>query len=549
MAKTIYIKTITPIHIGTGNSISEIEYLIESGFFYRLNFDFLSETAYQTGDTKFIEWITDISSKMSADRIPSDELARLRKEFNLIKFINKNLNNSIPQSQLLEKSLYKIPCDSIGNKKLLMEGIKTSGNEFYIPGSSLKGALRTALLNRAVKSFSSDIINNINLLISKEIKRINEIHEERRQNREKKRFKGKVGNYLEHEAFYCGVKKRDREGRDIIRFDDEKFDLLKIVSISDSSSVPCNTNGKICLIDLFKTKDDDTQSQTPAVECIKSGVNLCSSIRIDLKFINNAKKLLDKRDRIFGDSIWIKFKEKFERLFNLKLDELTEDNIEDKILNSVFEAVKEYSSDLKSKELTWIEKKSKNNSRQFLYLKKYYEENITGNSLKLGYGSGFPGTTAYLSLLNNENLKTTYKKLLEFFEIGAPKPKPNDWELYIDNFPTSKRLHSDDSEIMPLGWIQIALNEKELNEIKNPVLEIKKEKPAGSIESLIKRVEDNKVIIEVNEGNNKGKETFISGFKQMTLDNLNIKSGDIVYVQLSFKKNEDIEKADYKGKP
>jgi CRISPR-associated protein Csm5 len=548
MPNKIYIKTLTPIHVGTGKSISEIEYLIESGYFYRLYFDFLSETAYNSGNTKFIEWITEISSRMSADRISSDELSRLRKDFNLIKFINKNLNNSISQNQLLEKSLYKIPCDSLGDKKLLMEGIKTSNNEFYIPGSSLKGALRTALLNRVVKSFSNDIINNINRLISQDIKRIEGINDNKKKDREKKRLKGKVGNYLEHEAFYCGLKKNNRGGEDIIRFDDEKFDLLKIVSLSDSTSIPCDSDGKICLIDLFKTREDETQSQTPAVECINSNVNLSATIRIDTKFIQNAKKLLDNRDRIFGNSIWIKFKDKFERLFNLRLEELNGSNIEDKILNSVFESIKEYSSELKSKELKWIEKKSKNNSRQFLYLKKYYEDNITGNSLKLGYGSGFPGTTSYLSLLNNDNLKTTYKKLLEFFEIGAPRPKPDNWELYIDNFPTSKRLHSDDSEITSLGWIQFALNEKDLIEIKNPVIEISREKPAGSIESIVKRVEDNKVIIEVNEGDNKGRETFISGFRQMALDNLGIKIGDIVYVSLSFNKKGIIEKADYKGK-
>ncbi len=546
MSKNVFIKTITPVHIGSGKKIFDIEFLIDKEFLYRHDFNYLCEIAYQIGSEKFIKWVEEITQKMSQNGIKLDKLAELRRKF--ISHITNLSNNTIKKQDILKKSKYKIFCPTLGKKTELLEGIKTPSNELYIPGSSIKGAIRTALLNRAIKKLDNQIINNIKNKINKQINDINNINDENKRIRKKKGIKNVVGNFFENEIFYCGVLKSRKDG-DYISYKDEKYDLLKIISISDSSSVPCDEYGQVCLIDLFKNNDDE-QRQTPAVECIKSNTNLESIISIDTNFVKMAKRLLfsDNNQKTFGRKIWIDFKNKFERLFELSLQDLNDENIENEILNSIFNAVSEFANDLKEKELKWFTRKSEKNQGFFKYIEDYYTLNIKNSCIRLGYGTGFVGMSIYLSLYNNDEFKDTYKKLLEFLDIGAPQNKPDNWELKLSNFPTSKRLHSDGQNIMVLGWIQLSLDKSELLEIKEPNRSKKIERPKDSLKANLKEIKDNKVIVEILEGEQKSKETFISGFNEMRMKNLGLNFGDKIYVSLLINKNGVIEKADYKGK-
>jgi len=129
--KRYKIEVLTPLHIGSGEKLYPLEYLIEQKEFLRVNMDKLfTETS-----------------------------------FDRERFINKSKSRdfylgNFDRNNALKHSLYKINIHP-STAKELKENIKTrnsfildfikEGKNFYIPGSSVKGAIRTTLLWNLLK--------------------------------------------------------------------------------------------------------------------------------------------------------------------------------------------------------------------------------------------------------------------------------------------------------------------------------------------------------------------------------------------------------------
>ncbi|MCD6474474.1 MAG: type III-A CRISPR-associated RAMP protein Csm5 [Thermoplasmata archaeon] len=121
------IETLSPIHIGSGEKISPMEYVMDNKF----------------------------------NRIDMDELFR-DKEFNVNGFIEDTRLNSFylgdkygniaKRHVMYSLDISKDALDHIMSKKSeILEFIKTGGKP-YIPGSSIKGAIRTAIMWYALKN-------------------------------------------------------------------------------------------------------------------------------------------------------------------------------------------------------------------------------------------------------------------------------------------------------------------------------------------------------------------------------------------------------------
>jgi len=118
------IEIMSPVHIGNGNKISPMEYILEDKF-DRIDMDSLFE------DKDF----------------PKDEFIEKAKSYVYLGSFYPNIAK--------RHKLYSLEvCDELKKKKRVKEVFEfiKSGGKAYIPGSSLKGSIRTAILYYAIRN-------------------------------------------------------------------------------------------------------------------------------------------------------------------------------------------------------------------------------------------------------------------------------------------------------------------------------------------------------------------------------------------------------------
>jgi len=123
-SNSIILKTLTPVHIGSGDELSPNEYLVDNRF-HRLNMRSLFE------DTLFVPYINDFITLGSQQRYIGD--MNIKKEL-LKKHILYSINIDVSANDYI-----------INHKTNVKTFIKTTGKVF-IPGSSIKGSILSALI-------------------------------------------------------------------------------------------------------------------------------------------------------------------------------------------------------------------------------------------------------------------------------------------------------------------------------------------------------------------------------------------------------------------
>jgi|YNPMSStandDraft_1061717.scaffolds.fasta_scaffold02641_2 CRISPR-associated protein Csm5 len=117
------IRTLSPVHIGSGKKLGTIDFVLKN------------QNVCVIDDTKLFEWI---ASQPNSEKL-SLMLADTIKQGQLKPFINQNFPNN-----LNEIIAYTVP--SQGSPREILSFIRTESHHPYIPGSSIKGALRSAVL-------------------------------------------------------------------------------------------------------------------------------------------------------------------------------------------------------------------------------------------------------------------------------------------------------------------------------------------------------------------------------------------------------------------
>jgi len=125
---TVVINTLCPLHIGTGEKLK--------------NFDFIWErdTLIVIDENKLINWIT------------SDQTGKYARELTRVVETNRPIKEFFSSNQLnpIEFSAYALKTTRPGPFKEVLPFIKTAHHQPYLPGSSLKGSIRSALLRGRV---------------------------------------------------------------------------------------------------------------------------------------------------------------------------------------------------------------------------------------------------------------------------------------------------------------------------------------------------------------------------------------------------------------
>jgi len=357
--------TITPINIGTGNQIGMMDIIQDDGIVYVLNvrkmFNFLRERHGSRILKKFEAFVTDKT-----------------KTYNRGRGLGLNLNRFLDENQISIDEIidnfsivkYKVNAPFAINRDL-REQIKTN-NTPYIPGSSLKGVIRSALLWYHVK----DDPDELNKLIDSLKRDLNHPHPSKKY----------IGNKFVDEFFST------KDGKY-----DAKYDILKFLEISDFMPVSYKLSIKNVKTFSLKYNKFEPKRYDNFVEslegCMEGKISLSSQIRAAIKDEKEYPLLREKLD-----------------ILGLKSDlNLKEDDMVDHLKG----AVKEFNDWCLSKEIELCEKASESKFPKILNeLKRRNREDVL---IRIGFSVG----TIYQTLF----------KLIEEKDVGLAKDIVNRFRL------------------------------------------------------------------------------------------------------------------------
>jgi len=265
--KTCQLRTVSPIHIGSvEQKLTPFEYIVKDGFIYMVS------------DEKLSLFLKDHNLIEPFVREVGVEGHRFR----IMDFFKKH-NIKIETKDLLEISGKRFSKIS-GNISLLQDfrpSIRDGMGKIYIPGTSIKGVIRTAVLYNILK-----IMKNTEPLKFKQ--QIEEKIESDIANRvsKKKMFQWGIEEWLE--SFVLNGKKRNPN---------PNTDWLRILHVTDAYPendfvtylIPINLLKKVK--NGFELKKEKTERLTTIwAECIPEGVTFSFQLLWDKKLLNDFLK-------------------------------------------------------------------------------------------------------------------------------------------------------------------------------------------------------------------------------------------------------------------
>lgn len=241
----VTITTKGPVYIGSGKNITKKEYYFDENSNKVYFFDFakmFNGLIKKNLENKYQEY-------MFNAKAPMDLGGFFKKNGVGIMDIKKWSDYSVDASNIYDKKEFK--------SKGINTFMKESGNRNYIPGGSLKGAIRTALV-------VDGIANNYN----KFIKVGDQVFKDSRNTSKA----GRNANSIENKILRT-LNRKDTKENDAVN------DIMSCIRVSDSEVVP---NEYMTLCQRMDMNVDGGVSKLPIYyECIKPGVKIKTSITID----------------------------------------------------------------------------------------------------------------------------------------------------------------------------------------------------------------------------------------------------------------------------
>jgi len=506
----LYIKCISPVHIGTGKVLEPFDYIFYQEKVIVLNQDACLARIYEEhpeGIDLYSRWVTETSRKIANAREDFNNARRqrnwqkrshynqlmsdLRRNFNLIYFCEKELRDPELARELQTDSRYHwqemYTINRPRGTMQLREIIQING-EPYIPGSSLKGAIRTALAFRAIKNLDQNdvqlllngdtktniygikkVLNKIRQISQQAIQAINSGNVEkinktlRELSDERRNWQRKIGGEVEKVVFGCGDTTKFG-----IKYDDPKFDLLRLFKISDT----LDGNWEMIVGHLLSFTRDGRSGGLKA-----QPVQFCEFLDSESTFRINVEINTGLIQEILKNSVkgWIGFPEKFMKLFAMAPGAPSE-KLEEQVLQSILQAIREFSRSIVDHEKQWLENFS---SKDVQSIQQFYENlNDQNYYLRVGFSSGWHATTIGLALAEHPLLNEYLSELIYAFNLDliinqekllrrAERNKNRVEEQLrllnrvpnVRRFPRSRRLIGENNlPQLPVGWLELSTN-------------------------------------------------------------------------------------------
>ena len=366
------LKTITPVHIGTGERLSQIDGFYNNGRWNRIDVDAVLAT------------------------IDESELNRLTIAMGQRDFQWQRYR---PMNQL--STAYTLPCPEAPGETEIREAFKDVFGQPMIPGSSIKGAIRTALLWGLIDEDKKAFNYSVSDL------------EEQLQRRPNRSW---VGQPIER--YVLGK--------------DPNHDLMRVVQVSDTASLPINAleMGLAWTVtlnragELVQKREGDREYKT-FVEQLRAEQTLDFSIKIDKTLFGSREKAelgySDRQEQVVCEAL--------ADVCNFVAKGLATDEAEFYDYYGLPELANFYES--LSNQIEGLQD--------------------GGFILPLGWGTGYRAKTV-TELLTAED-KDLNMKLRRRFRLGNSRSRG---DYYDPEFPKTRRvLYDQQRPTSPLGWVQI----------------------------------------------------------------------------------------------
>jgi len=248
---TLTVKTLAPVHIASGKKINKLEYVYSKD----------SKTVYVMDMIKFSGFL--VKRKLTdvfINRIQSGD-----KTFSLASFLNEK---AVTENEYKQFAAYSYKNDNVSvspNQMEIQEFVKDAYGCPYIPGSSIKGALRTSIAYDEIMNHHgkySKISRNI----------VSDFNDNKRLNSYENELKTNIFHTLKR-------KTKRKDGEEIVDKNDILNDCMAGLLISDSRPIPQES-----LILGEKTDlqiDGDTHTINILRECIRPETEIVFDVAID----------------------------------------------------------------------------------------------------------------------------------------------------------------------------------------------------------------------------------------------------------------------------
>ena len=391
MKQNYQLEIVTPVHIGSGETLNQIDGYYTNGRWYHIDLDRV--LAHPSTD------LNALTSEMS------------QHQFRWHPYLSdRNIDPS-------ECSDYRLICPQSPETVEIREAIKTIDNRPYIPGSTLKGALRTALLG--------------------EILSVNDaVYEKSQDHIDRLIDQGPRGN-----------PRREQPARQIEQFafgKDPNHDLLRALQVSDTQPL-----------------------KSDALE-----IGLVWTVTL-----NGNNQLVEKRDRGQEYKHFLQqFRAQQHLTFTLKIDDflfrdrekarLRYSDSQEEILRDIAEVCRSDADALMKRELAFYDDYSLSE------IADAYDKLIRINNglpegaflLQIGWGTGYHANTVtntFTSIIaDDEDADLTededlWMDLRERFRLGESRSRRDHYDPRA--FPKTRRiLYRGRNPICPLGWVKIS---------------------------------------------------------------------------------------------
>ncbi len=400
--------TMTPIHVGSGETLNSLSYITHRNSLYVLDMDKFFAILSEVQREAYLQWMEPILNRMAEldgkidqakDNRERTQLKNQKRELGKQLSIDWFIENRLRQNPIdfLKKCLaYQLPFMFPPGRDGFRTLIKDGQNKVYIPGTEIKGTIRTSLLYSLLK-------DKTNYEILRES--LNDFRSFFRSGASPKEKIKKLARIADAQ-FENGLERKLLRGRE----KDAKYDFLKLVNISDTNPVPL------------------THLQINTITVLGSTRN----IRIWEETINPQMEFqfnFSVQERAFLDE--------------LKLQRLKDCLSVPKILEACY---------YRSKEILEEEKRYFGGEKYILELinNLQNENQAISPLLRLGAGQGFLGATIGLKVKQNdpELYNDAIREGVSFLRK---------WRTQRENFPKTRRVVIDGQgkAINLLGWVKL----------------------------------------------------------------------------------------------
>ena len=370
--REFFLKVLSPVHIGTGEEIPTTEILFHNNGAYRINIISLFQDHSFDGDGYF-------------NRLNEIDVAK----FSLAEFDSKTP---------LQHTLYSMQVGSginIREYTSIYEMIKTGRSRLYIPGSSIKGAIRTAMIWYYLNEARKTDFNSEELIKAILLKDFNQI-------------KHTYNRLSKHKQYFTWV--INRRGKVNIRALDTFLSCL--VRDQIAKKYPRMKSRDTQFLQWLEVSDTDSRRITPENASIHQIETFNATRTIPIRF-----EVLNPNVKLF---------------FTIKDDKTTIP------LTKILAICDEFYNKVVDVELRFSMKKQLEN------IPFYYELQRTKWKLRLGQGSG-AWTTSLMILADEMGLLPDY---IRSWRITKYRKKPKTRKLIKETAGNDK----------PLGWIKLVDN-------------------------------------------------------------------------------------------